>query len=224
MSNTNKYTDRLAGHYVDLEKFGQAVYELTQPFSEIKNIADSLPLSFDLDTATGVQLDAVGVRVGIGRRLKAPIDGVYFAFDTDGVGYDQGLWKGKFDPDDGVIDLDDEFYRIVIKAKIASNHWNGTNEALPEILNLVFNPNLGTYASVDDLQDMSMIVGLSGKAPSPLLLKLLTGGYINIKPAGVRISYYYTPSVEGPLFAFDIDNKYFSGFDNGVWGTPHKKE
>ena len=190
MSDTNKYTDRLAGHYVDLEKFGQAVYELTQPFSEIKNIADSLPLSFDLDTATGVQLDAVGVRVGIGRRLKAPIDGVYFAFDTDGVGYDQGLWKGKFDPDDGVIDLDDEFYRIVIKAKIASNHWNGTNETLPEILNLVFNPYLGTYASVDDLQDMSMIVGLSGKVPSPLLLKLLTGGYINIKPAGVRISYY----------------------------------
>ena len=224
MSDTNKYTDRLAGHYVDLEKFGQAVYELTQPFSEIKNIADSLPLSFDLDTATGVQLDAVGVRVGIGRRLKAPIDGVYFAFDTDGVGYDQGLWKGKFDPDDGVIDLDDDFYRIAIKAKIASNHWNGTNETLPEILNLVFNPYLGTYASVDDLQDMSMIVGLSGKVPSPLLLKLLTGGYINIKPAGVRISYYYTPSIEGPLFAFDIDNKYFSGFDNGVWGTPHKKE
>ena len=222
MSDTNKYTDRLAGHYVDLEKFGQAVYELTQPFAKIKTVADSLPLSFDLDTAVGVQLDAVGVRVGIGRRLKTPIEGVYFSFDIEDVGYDQGIWKGKYDPDDGVIDLDDEFYRIVIKAKIAANHWDGTNKTLPAILNLVFNPELGTYASVDDLQDMSMIVGLSGKVPSPLLLQLLTQGYINIKPAGVRVAYYIIPSMDGPLFAFDIENEYFAGFDTGIWGTLHE--
>lgn len=222
MSDTNKYTDRLAGHYVDLEKFGQAVYELTQPFSGIKSVANSLPLSFDLDTAIGVQLDAVGDRVGIGRRLKTPIEGVYFAFDTNGVGYDQGIWKGKYDPDDGVVELDDEFYRIIIKAKIASNHWDGTNATLPEILDLVFNPDLGTYASVDDLQNMSMIVGLSGKVPSPLLLQLLTDGYINIKPAGVRIAYYITPTLDGPLFAFDLENDYFAGFDVGVWGTLHE--
>ena len=222
MSDSNKYTERLAGHYVDLEKFVQAVYDCTQPISEIGGVAGSLPLSFDLDTAVGVQLDAVGVRVGISRRLKAPIEGVYFSFDTENVGYDQGIWKWKYDPDDGVVELDDEFYRIVIRAKIAANHWDGTNETLPDILNLVFNPELGTYASVDDLQDMSMIVGLSGKVPSPLLMQLLTKGYINIKPAGVRIAYYITPSVEGPLFAFDIENEYFAGYDVGVWGTLHE--
>ena len=224
MSDTNQYTDLLSGHFVGLEKFTQFVYELTQPFLELGQVAESLPLAFDLDTAVGVQLDAVGERVGIGRRLNAPLEGVYFAFDTEGVGFDEGVWKGQYDPAEGVVELDDEFYRTVIRAKIAANSWDGTNETLSDILDLIFTPELGTYASYEDHQDMSMVVALSGKVPSPLLMQLLVKGYIDIKPAGVRISYYYTPSVEGPLFAFDIDNKYFGGFDKGVWGTPHKKE
>lgn len=224
MSDTNRYTDLLAGHFVGLEKFTQLIYELTQPFLELGQVAESLPLAFDLDSAVGVQLDAVGERVGIGRRLNAPLEGVYFAFDMEGVGFDEGVWKGQYDPAEGVVELDDEFYRTVIRAKIAANSWDGTNETLQDILDLIFMPELGTYASYEDHQDMSMVVALSGKVPSPLLMQLLVKGYIDIKPAGVRISYYYTPSVEGPLFAFDIDNKYFGGFDTGVWGTPHKKE
>ena len=222
MSDTNQYTNLLSGHFAGLEKFAQLIYELTQPYLEAAQVAASLPLAFDLDTAVGAQLDAVGERVGIGRRLNAPIEGVYFSLDTEGVGFDEGAWKGQYDPSDGVIELDDEFYRTVIRAKIAANSWDGTNETLSDLLNLVFNPSLGTYASFEDHQDMSMVVALSGKVPSPLLMQLLVKGYIDVKPAGVRISYYYTPSVDGPLFAFDIDNQYFSGFDQGVWATPHE--
>lgn len=65
MSDANKYTERLAGHYVDLERFVQAIYESTQPFAELKSAAEALPLEFDIDTAVGVQLDA---RRGAGGR------------------------------------------------------------------------------------------------------------------------------------------------------------
>lgn len=41
---------------------------------------------------------------------------------------------GPFDPDDGFLDLSDEVYRLVLKVKIAINHWNGQNDTLPDIL------------------------------------------------------------------------------------------
>ena len=121
MSDANKYTGRLAGHYVDLERFVQAIYESTQPFAELRSAAETLPLEFDIDTAVGVQLDAVGERVGVSRKLKTPLEGVYFAFDEDEVGFDEGVWKDDYDPSEGMVSLDDEFYRLVIKAKIAAN-------------------------------------------------------------------------------------------------------
>ena len=59
----------------------------------------------------------------------------------------------------------------------------------------------------------------AGAPPSALFLALLTGGYIPLKPEGVRISYYVIPSQEGPLFGFDVQNHYISGFDSGLWGS-----
>lgn len=103
--------------------FVQAIYESTQPFAELKSAAEALPLEFDIDTAVGVQLDAVGERVGVSRKLKTPLEGVYFAFDEDEVGFDEGVWKDDYDPSEGMVSLDDEFYRLVIKAKIAANSW-----------------------------------------------------------------------------------------------------
>ena len=224
MSDANKYTARLAGHYVDLERFVQAIYESTQPLAELRSAAETLPLEFDIDTAVGVQLDAVGERVGVSRKLKTPLEGVYFAFDEDEVGFDEGVWKDDFDPSEGMVSLDDEFYRLVIKAKIAANSWDGTNDTLDDVLSIVFNEKIGTYASATDTQDMTMTIGLSGKRPTPILLELLTKGYLDVKPGGVRIDYYITATEDGPLFAFDVENEYFAGFDEGVWGEMHKVE
>ncbi len=186
MSDTNNYTGRLAGHYVDLERFVQAIYESTQPFGELKKAAETLPLEFDIDTAVGVQLDAVGERVGVSRKLKTPLEGVYFSFDEEDIGFDEGVWKDDYDPAEGMVSLDDEFYRLVIKAKIAANSWDGTNETLDDVLSIVFNEKIGTYASATDNQNMSMTIGLSGKRPTPVLLELLTKGYLDVKPGGVR--------------------------------------
>lgn len=59
--------------------------------------------------------------------------GVYFALDdADGVGFDKGVWKGQFDPSDGMVTLDDETYRAVIKTKILANKFDGKNESVPE--------------------------------------------------------------------------------------------
>ncbi|WP_279386599.1 anti-CBASS protein Acb1 family protein [Sodalis glossinidius] len=66
--------------------------------------------------------------IGLSRYVKTPITGVYFALDTDRVGFDQGSWKRRFDADSGFTELDDETYRAILRAKIRANHWDGTCE------------------------------------------------------------------------------------------------
>ncbi len=173
--------------------------------------------AYDLDLAIGVQLDAVGKWVGISRNVRTPLEGVYFSFDMDGLGFDQGVWQGPFDPDSGVTSLDDETYRLLIRAKIGANHWGGTLEGSAAILNLIFE-GTGTYVFIQDNGDMSIDIGVSGERPTAIFLALITGGYIPIKPEGVRVNYYIVPDEDGPLFGFDVGNQYIAGFDVGVWG------
>lgn len=219
MNGENKYTGLIAGYHVDQPKYRQMVYETTQPLVEIALAAAGLPTDFDLDSAFGAQLDAVGVRVGISRRLKTPLVGVYFALDIDGVGFDQGYWKGPYDPDSGLVLLDDATYRTLLRAKIAANQWDGTMTGAKTVFDLLFDD--GTLVFVQDNQDMSITIGMSGKAPSAVLLALLTGGYLSIKPAGVGINNYFITTGDGPMFGFDVDNAYIGGLDHGAWGKAY---
>ncbi len=193
------------------------VAAVSAAFVDQTNTAALMKEIFDLDKAVGDQLDAVGVRVGIYRRVNTPLAGVYFSFDVDGLGFDQGVWKGPFDPDSGVTILDDETYRLLIRAKIGANQWDGTVENSRRILELIFNGASHVY--VQDNQDMTMTIGVSGQPPSALFMALLTGGYIPVKPEGVRVDYYIASSEDGPIFGFDMENEYVAGFDTGSWGN-----
>lgn len=217
MAELSDYTRLIASQHRKRPKFMAMLEAVLQPIVDAGNAAKSLTDAFDLDLAIGAQLDIIGLWVGISRNVKTPLTGVYFAFDTDAVGFDEGVWQGPYDPDSGLVSLDDETYRILIRAKIAANKWDGTLGQSREILDLVFNGE--SYVYLEDNQDMSMTVGVSGKRPSALFLALLTGGYIPIKPATVRIDYYVVTSNDGPVFGFDVENEYIAGFDHGSWGT-----
>nr|WP_231941640.1 DUF2612 domain-containing protein [Burkholderia sp. PAMC 28687] len=67
---------------------------------------------------------------------------------------------------------------------------------------------------------MTIDYGIAGTLPSAVFLALLRGGYIPLKPEAVHINGYYTPSVTNtPLFGFDTENFYISGFDVGSWAV-----
>lgn len=217
MNDSNQYTDLIAGWHTDKPKYLQTVFETTNPFAEMAAVASSLPEAFDLDDSVGAQLDAVGARVGIGRRVRAPLTGVYFSFDDAATGFDLGVWQGRYDPDSGVSMLDNETYRTVIRAKIAANQWDGTNAGAKSVLDIVFSD--GSQVLAEDHQDMSMSIGISGVRPTPILTALLTNGYLSVKPAGVRIAYYITTTADGPLFGFDSDSDAIAGFDAGAFGA-----
>jgi len=214
---TDSYLDLIGAYHRGRPKFREMIKKIVEPVVGQQDFLEHLPLDFDLDVAIGVQLDQVGEWVGRTRFVKIPIAGVFFSFDTELRGFDEGVWKGPYNPGDTITRLDDETYRTLLRAKIASNHWDGTLPAAKEALEILF-PGGATQIIIIDNQDMSMTFGVSGAIPSALFIALLSEGYVPLKPEGVRANYVIT-TVAGPLFGFDVDNEYIAGFDTGAWGA-----
>lgn len=219
MADVSKYVGLITSEHADKPKFSAMVAAVAQCFVDQQNaLGDFIP-AFDLDQAVGDQLDILGLWVGITRRVNTPLVGVYFSFDITGVGFDQGVWQGPFDPSTGVTLLDDDTFRVLIRAKIGANHWDGTLGSSAAILDQIFGN--GTHVFIQDNQDMSMTIGISGTIPSAVLLALLKGGYIPLRPEGVLVNEYIVTSGGGhPIFGFDMTGPYVAGFDSGAWGTP----
>jgi hypothetical protein len=213
---TDEYTSLITSEHIERPKFVATVRASVSPFAKIQEVLLSLPRAFDVETAVGSQLDAIGIWVGVGRRVATPITDVYLEWDTtEALGWDGGVWKGEFDPDDGLLFLPDDSYRLLIKAKIASNHWDGTIPGAYAIWEGVFS---GSYIVIEDLQDMTMTVGVAGVTLSTLDLKLLQDGYLVVKPAGVRIRDYAIIPVAGVLFAWDFEEtEIYGGWEIGKW-------
>ncbi|CAM3711630.1 hypothetical protein BS639_17245 [Rouxiella silvae] len=155
----SKYTDLITNYHAGKPKFVSHVDLSTRPLTDVGTAITSLIAAFDIDTAVGNQLDIIGLWVGRSRRVSTPITGVYFSWDTERVGWDQGGWQGPYDPDDGVIDLSDEIYRLVLKVKIAINSWNGQNDSIQEFISGMLLGS-GLRMAIVDNQDMSISIWL----------------------------------------------------------------
>lgn len=220
MPNIEEYLALITSEHTLKPKFTGTVSLSVAPLVKVQELLARMQSDvFDLDEATGASLDMVGEWIGLSRRIDAPISGVYFAFDTAGLGFDQGVWQGPSDPTTGITVLDNDTYRLALRAKIGTNMWDGTMEGTKAIMDLVFSEP-GTNAFVEDNQDMSMNIVIVGNPPSALILALIAGGYISIKPSTVRVAIVMVPSVIGaPVFGFDANNEFIGGFDTGAWGT-----
>lgn len=215
MPDLQTYLDLIAPEHSSRPDFVGLLTTLLQPLIDSQSFFGDLLETFDVDTAIGVQLDAVGQWVGVSRQVAQPLAGVYFSFDTASLGFDQGVWKGPFDPTTGVTSLPDDVYRALIKAKIIMNNWDGTIGTIARAINALFEGQPASSIVVIDNQDMTMTVGISGNAPATISLSLLTGGYIPIRPSGVLLNYLVTGTPTLALFGFDVQNTGIAGFDLG---------
>lgn len=212
------YTNFVTSEHRNKPKFFATLQACLKPIVRVQEVTSSIPAKFDVDTAVGHQLDVIGEWVGVSRFIRTPLTGIYFAWDdTATVGWDSGIWKDEFAPTTGISELSDEFYRILIRAKIAANRWDGTIPSAYAIWREIFTNNT---IIIQDLQNMSMIVGVVGSPLDAVTQALLTGGYLALKPEGVRISFYAIPSDTGPFFGWDTDPSSglgMAGWDEGSW-------
>jgi hypothetical protein len=220
MAALTDYTALITSEHADKPRFMAMVSLLGQWAADRRNLLASIPELFDIDSAVGQQLDFIGEWVGVKRTLSVPLTGVYFSFDTAGVGFDEGTWLGPFDPTTGLVSLPDDQYRILLYATIAANTWDGTVPSAYAAWNTIFEP-LGFSILIEDKQDMSMTIALLGPTPDAVTLALFTGGYLNLRPAGVQVNLYYTQSVPSvPVFGLDVQKSGIAGFDTGGWAVP----
>lgn len=164
-----------------------------QPLADLLVTEQSMVGLFDLDTAVGQQLDFLGQWIGAPRLVELP-NNVYFSFDIAGLGFDQAPWWAPGDPLFTSISLPDAQYRTLLKARVVNNQWNGSIPNAYLIWDTLF-AGTGYQVYIIDNGNMTMQLGLtaSGTPPDALTLALFTGGYLDVKPVGVRISNYITP-------------------------------
>lgn len=104
--------------------------------------------------------------------------------------------------------LDDDTYRLLIKARIGWNQWDGTIDGLYPIWDNLFPSGKIIIA---DAQNMTAEIIMSGSFTS-IIKDLITHGYIVPRPEGVLYTYTFATL---PIFGFDLDNSFIAGFDTG---------
>lgn len=215
MSTVNDYLNLITSEHRDKPKFIAMITAFTEVLVRIQDVQNSMITLFDVDVAVGAQLDVIGEWVGISRNISIPIASVYFSWDGTNpyVGWDYGVWQGASDPTT-ITTLPDDSYRVLIRAKIAANHWDGTTNGAYLVWESTF-PKLNIL--IQDHQNMSYDLIVVGGVLDALTQALLTGGYIPLKPEGVRVNAYYLPVNSGPVFGWDVESEYIKGWDEGSW-------
>lgn len=245
MSANTDYTSLITSEHNQQPNFMATVETLVSGFVDGINLLNTIPASFSIDTAVGVQLDQVGKWVGFSRNVAIPLPPNYFQLDVVGSGFDQGTWQGPGNPLSGLVVLDDDTYRTMLYIKVGANSWDGSLSKMQDIFMAVFSSVGGIdYLAVDliphelagtvygdrliaagapsffivDNQDMTAGVFFLGTLPSVTLLSLFENGYMPVKPEGVLME-YWQPSVGSTYFGFDLNNGAIQGFDLGSWPT-----
>lgn len=184
----NKYTALLSNYHNDKVKFVQHVELSTDGILETSHNMMDFIAKFNLDHATGQQLDIIGKWIGRNREVTSPIADYFFSFDSPTLGFDYGTWKNHYEPEFGVIKVGDNEYRTMLRAKIGANNWDGTAESLPAILQGIY-PKGDIKITFADNQDMTMTIFVTGEVVSDITKEIIRQGYLAIKPAGVSIIY-----------------------------------
>lgn len=216
------YSDLITQFHIHRPKFHATVRALAQAAVQIGETAASLPEAFDLDSAIGVQLDAVGKWIGRDRFIPYPLDTFWFSLDDFVRGLDMAVWKTSYDADYGTYRLADEDFRRLLYAQIGMNYWDGTMETLRAVLldfyeGMANDPN--TLFFLDDRADGSATLAVSGAHPAPIVRAMLAWPAVRVDVGGIEIRVRMTSVNDAPLFGFDVQNNYVAGFDAGAFGV-----
>jgi hypothetical protein len=200
-----------------------------RPFAELIVMARRLIGLFDLDTAVGQQLDFTGQWIGLTRFIDVLLD-VWFSFDIEGLGWDQGKWMSPYEATTELIELGDEPYRQLLKAKVVANHWDGTIPGAERVWDVLFRGIEGgedtgfkvilqdgwPHFDPDTHSSMNIIQALMGPMLDRMTWALFAGGYMGVKSAGVGIEFMI--QYQG-RFAGDPEasiGRPFFGYDTGL--------
>ena len=197
---TGYYTGLLTSQYSESSKLKQLLYVLLKKFDDVSQVMVHMDTALDLDSAIGSQLDKLGEIAGVSRTLG-------------------------FQPSFGVSPvLDDNSYRVYIKAKIAQNQWDGTLTSLYSIWAYLFptvriviadNQNMTATLYIGGLPSTVLIDMIAGRAVNGALSGTVHNGLIVPRPEGVEYTFNL---VALPVFGFGtVNTAYVAAWGVGKW-------
>lgn len=226
-----QYTQQLKSK----ENFDKYVQLLIHGLTDLQGVFKDLLQKRSIDEATGTNLDNIGAIVGQPRELinadlfnlfgfQGAVNAGSFG-DTTAPAIGSKFWD-IYQPQSGNVLLEDETYRLFIKAKIIKNSTAATPEEFISFINFVFGTDQ-TFIT-EGVAEFTVFFGRQLTDIETVLLNYIsyTQGYPSrfiLKPAGVRIS--FGQYLEGNYFGFqgaigangfgDLTSTY--GFDQS-WG------
>lgn len=177
----------LVTSYNQKPKFLAMIQALTSGLWELEQLASIVPTFYNIDTAVGQQLDVLGQWIGFSRILS--ISKQWFSFNEPYEGFDLGEWYVFGDVPYETVTLTDQLYRIVLKAKILVNNFNGTKPQFITILNQLFTLDKPPF-TVTQISPMNVVVNINGEI-NQVIFFLLTQNVFNLTPMGVNISWEF---------------------------------
>ena len=180
------YSNLITRQFASSAPFLGMVEARAQVFIDIAACLQSFDAAFDIANAVGVQLDAIGAAHNVTRTLP-------------------------FQPRNGVSPvLGDDDFRILVRAKIAADTYNGSNDSLQPLWQTLYP---GATIVVIDNHDMSATVLFLG-AFSSLQEDIINAGLIVPQSQGVQFSYTFASL---PILGFDENDGIVAGFDQGFF-------
>lgn len=176
--------DRIYGEYRDKPK-AVAWYKITEDLAAgICQAASDVRLSYDIDSQEGVQLDVIGNILVINRNTLTDIlFPVYECGDTDAQCGNDEIQCSQPSLGQSESALSDEYFRILLKSKIAKNNSMATIDDLIAAISITLS---GKRVTVQDNEDMSFSFSILDPI-SDIERTLITTKDIIPKPQAVRL-------------------------------------
>lgn len=180
------YLSLITSEYQGSPKFIAWLTAVLRKLDDVSECLATFDTAFNINYAIGSQLDLIGQNLGQSRTVA-------------------------FQPSRGVSPvLDDDTYRLLLRATIAQNQWDGRIDSLQTIWQSLFP---GGRITIDDAQNMSVTILLSGFFSS-IKQDLIVNGYIVPRAEGVLYQYTFATL---PILGFDQNTSFLAGFDRGHW-------
>ena len=197
------------------------ILELVAEANALEQVFEDIINTKDIDTASGEQLDVIGILVGQSREIFDLGILKFFGFnghaqaDSFGDTADPGIgarFLSEGESTTGSIELLDSEYRIFLKAKIVSNNTDATIDSIQSSIEFLFNVD-SVYAQTTAGGIVSI---LFGRTLTDTEIAILTNTDIIPRPAGVRYEYSYA----SPVTAFGFQGAPGAkGFGTGIFAT-----
>ena len=182
INHADQAQSRIYNEYADKPKAVEWIRINGELGNEIEQAYCDVAESYDIDSATTYELDVLGRIVVISREFESQIDITAFQFDGNSTQFG-GPFQFSAATEENVEAINNEVYRLLIRAKIANNNSDATLDSIILALNEIVKSG---SARIIDNEDMSFIVSFSGPLTAQERFVLQTYD-ITPRPQGVKL-------------------------------------